>query len=99
MPSKRTNSDQNAGLTIASGLKAWSPFIFILVLLLGTSSLVPPVNQFLATFKTSVVVYAGEGGNTLGFSWINTPGVMIFIAPSLAASFKAADQRLWAKFL
>ena len=31
---KTDNSDQNAGLTIASGLKAWSPFIFILVLLL-----------------------------------------------------------------
>ncbi len=77
---KTDNSDQNSGLTIASGLKAWSPFILILVLLLGTSSLVPPVNQLLATFKTSAIVYAGEAGNTLSFSWINTPGIMIFIA-------------------
>lgn len=96
---KTDNSDQNAGLTIASGLKAWSPFIFILVLLLGTSSLVPPVNQFLATFKTSVVVYAGEGGNTLGFSWINTPGVMIFIAAIIGGIIQGCGPKIMGEVL
>lgn len=77
---KAAEGEQKTNLTAAEGLKAWSPFILILVLLLGTSSLVAPVNQALAAFKSSVVVYAGEGGNTLSFSWINTPGVWIFLA-------------------
>ena len=44
----------------------------------------------IAGIKSSVVVYAGEGGNALSFSWINTPGVMIFLAAVLGGFIQKA---------
>ncbi len=37
-----------------------------------------------------MTVYAGEGGNALSFSWINTPGVMIFIAAVIGGLIQGA---------
>ena len=37
------------------------------------------------------MVYAGEGGSTLTFSWINTPGVMIFIAAIIGGFIQKAS--------
>lgn len=73
-------AEDRQSLTASEGVKVWSPFILIFVLLMGTSSLVPPVYNAIVGIKTTVVVYVGEGGSALTFSWINTPGVMIFIA-------------------
>ena len=67
-------------LDARSAFKAWSCFIFIFILLLGTSKLVPPVNGFLAQFATTVTVFNGDNPGSLTFSWINTPGVWIFLA-------------------
>ena len=36
-------------------------------------------------------MYAGENGNSLGFSWINTPGVMIFIAAIIGGFIQKAS--------
>lgn len=58
---------------------AWLPFILIFVFLLFTSKLVPPINHFLGQFKTSVMISTMAKTPT-SFSWINTPGVLIFIA-------------------
>ncbi|MCH3971398.1 MAG: L-lactate permease [Oscillospiraceae bacterium] len=58
---------------------AWLPFILIFVFLLLTSKLVPPINTFLGQFKTSVIISTMSKTKTT-FSWINTPGVLIFIA-------------------
>jgi len=81
-------------LSLSAAFKAWSPFILILVLLMGTSSLCPPVHELVAPIKTSVVVYAGEGAATLNFSWVNTPGVMIFIAALIGAFIQSARLRV-----
>ncbi|WP_298070727.1 L-lactate permease [uncultured Faecalibaculum sp.] len=68
------------GLTLDRALKAWSPFIMIFILLLGTSKLVAPVNSWLAQFSSAVQVYSGPNPNTISFVWINTPGVWIFLS-------------------
>lgn len=76
-------SEQNTGsahMPAGESVKAWSSFILIFVLLILTSNLCPPIHNAIAGIKSSVVVYAAEGGNVLSFSWVNTPGVMIFIA-------------------
>ena len=77
-------------MTVSAGVKAWSSFILIFVLLTSTSTLCPPIHNAIAGIKSTVTVYAGEGGNALSFSWINTPGVMIFIAAVIGGLIQGA---------
>lgn len=84
-------------LNVAEGVKAWLPFILVAVFLLLSSNLCPSIHDPLAAIKSTLVVYAGEGGNTLGFSWINTPGVWILLAAIIGglvqgASFKVLGE-------
>lgn len=87
------------GLTVSDGLKVWSPFILIFLLLTFTSTLCPPIHNLIADIKTTVSVYAGEGAGTLSFSWINTPGVMIFIAAIIGGLIQGASVGLMGKVL
>ena len=56
------------------------PYILMLVFLLGSSKLVPPINSFLAQFTTKFAVYAGEGAATISIAWIGNAAVMILLA-------------------
>ncbi|MCD8019181.1 MAG: L-lactate permease [Clostridiales bacterium] len=87
----KIEDDKGEAMTVSEGVKAWSPFILIFVLLLATSTLCPPIHNLIAGIKTSVIVYAGEGGSTLTFSWINTPGVIIFIAAIIGGFIQKAS--------
>jgi len=90
-PAVGTVSTSSTPISLKSALKAWSPYILILLFLMGTSTLCPPVHDLIAGIKSSVVVYSGEGGATLSFSWVNTPGVMIFAAAVLGAFIQGAS--------
>ena len=70
-------------ITASKALKAWSPFIFIFIFLLSTSKLVMPVNTYLSKFATSTTIYTGDNPSTMTFTWINTPGVWIFLSAIL----------------
>ena len=83
----------DGSLTVRGALTAWSCFILIFVLLLGTSKLVAPVNAFLAQFSSTVVVYNGADPGSLSFSWVNTPGVLIFIAALVGGRIQGASAR------
>ena len=85
--------------TEKSALSAWSCFILIFVLLLGTSNLVPDVHAALAPFASHVQVYCGENPGTLTFSWINTPGVWIFLAAFVGGAIQGASPRLMGEVL
>lgn len=78
-------------ITTSKAVNACLPFILIFIFLLFTSKLVPPVNQFLMQFKSSVPIYTGEGGSPYTFVWINTPGVLILLAAFLAGSKQGAS--------
>ena len=65
--------------SLADKLRAWAPFALIFAVLLLTSKLVPFVNGPLSAVKSTVNIYAGDPTATLTFSWVNTPGVLIFI--------------------
>lgn len=82
---------QRNRISLSHAIKAWMPFILIFIFLLFTSKLVAPVNQFLSAFRTDVVIYAGEGGGTISFSWINTPGIWIFLAAFIGAAVQGAS--------
>ena len=77
-------------ITLASAFKAWSPFLLIFVFLLATSKLVPPIQQALSVFSTSIAVYSGSDPSTLTFSWINTPGVWIFLSALIGGLIQKA---------
>jgi lactate permease len=64
---------------VQGAIISWSPFILIFIVLLCTAKVVTPVYNFLAPFKTTVNIYAGNPDATLTFTWINTPGVLILI--------------------
>lgn len=76
---------------ILEGAKAWASFLLIFLLLMGTSKLFPPIYRVISSVKTSLTVYTGVGANTLNFSWINTPGVMILIATFLGGWIQGAS--------
>lgn len=69
----------NSSESLGEKIRAWSPFALIFVVLLLTSKLFPFINGPLSAIKSTVNIYAGDPTATLTFSWINTPGVLIFI--------------------
>lgn len=77
-------------ITLATAFKAWSPFLLIFVFLLATSKLVPPIQQALSVFSTSIAVFSGKNPATLTFSWINTPGVWIFLSAFIGGIIQKA---------
>ena len=86
-------------LTLSAALRAWSCFILIFVLLLSTSKLVAPVNAALAPLSSTVTVYNGADPGTLSFSWVNTPGVLIFIAALVGGRIQGVTLRVMAEVL
>ncbi len=90
-PEFAIETEESEKITTSQALKAWMPFILIFCFLLVTSKLVAPINQCLSVFKTSVLVYAGEGGSPISFSWINTPGVWIFLSAFIGGIVQGAS--------
>lgn len=84
---------------VRGALNAWSCFILIFALLLGTSKLVAPVNAWFAQFSSQVVIYSGPNPSTVSFSWINTPGIWIFISAFIGGLIQGARPRLMAEVL
>lgn len=84
------SSTNDTKLSIPEAVRAWSPFILIFILLMATSTLCPPINSAIAGIKSSVVVYTGANPNTLTFSWVGTPGIMIFIAAIIGGFIQKA---------
>ena len=59
----------------------------------------PFIHDPLAAVKTSVQIYPEEGANKLSFSWINTPGVIIFIAAFIGGLIQKASPSVMGKVL
>ena len=87
-----TGDSQGEGkaLTAEEALVSWAPFILILVLLLVTT-LVPFIKAPLSAIKSVVHVYPAEGASPLTFAWVNTPGVIIFLAAILGGLIQKAS--------
>lgn len=80
-------------ITLSSALKAWSPFIFIFIFLLSTSKLVSPIHDFLSQFASTATIYSEKNPSTMTFTWINTPGVWIFLSAILGGLIQKATFR------
>lgn len=78
-------------ISFNTAIKAWSPFLFIFVFLLLTSKLVTPINTYLSQFSTTTTIYNGTDPNTMTFSWINTPGIWIFLSAIIGGLIQKAS--------
>lgn len=71
-------------VSVKEGILAWLPYILLCTLILITSPLVPTLNSFVGQFSSKIHIYSGDSASVTGFSWINTPGMMIIIATIIA---------------
>ena len=94
-PAYEMKVEHNKKISTKDAFVAFAPFIFIFIFLLLTSKLLPAVNTFLAQFASTFPVYSGENPNMMTFTWINTPGVWIFLSAILGAIVQKAS---WTDF-
>lgn len=78
------------GIELRSQLAAWSPYILLLVVVLGSSRLVPPVNALFSRAALSLPVYDGPGGKPLRFEWLLTPGTAVFVSAAVGGLIQGA---------
>lgn len=69
---------------------AWSPYILMLVLLIGTSKLFPPIYAWVNSFVIKFSVYSGDNPATISLTIINT-AVLIFIAGIIGGFLQKAS--------
>lgn len=82
---------EKQSIHLKDALVAWAPFILVFVFLLSTSKLVAPSNAFLNQFSTAVPIYTGEGAAPYTFTWINTPGIWIFLSAFIGGFIQKAS--------
>ena len=68
--------------TAAETFRAWSVYLFILVFILVSGALCPPVNEFLKTHLVSKVPLPVIG-STFKFGWISNAGLMLFLGATI----------------
>lgn len=90
-PQYEMHIEKGEPLTLKKALVAWSPFICIFILLLSTSKLLPPINNYLEQFSSTVYVYSGDNPNALTFTWVNTAGVWIFLSGIIGGLIQKAN--------
>lgn len=87
----RMEQTTKQSIHLKDALIAWAPFILVFVFLLSTSKLVAPLNAFLNQFSSAVPIYTGEGASPYTFTWINTPGIWIFLSAFIGGFIQGAS--------
>ena len=78
--SAHENKKNESKVSLVEGLKAWSPYIFILVFVLA-SRLLPGLNFLNAPpFTLKYLFYTGQGGSQMSFQLLTNPGTIILIS-------------------
>lgn len=64
--------------TLGQTFRAWSVYLFILLFILLSGALCPPINSFLKSNLVSTIPI-GPLGSTFKFGWISNAGLMLFL--------------------
>lgn len=75
---RKKKSEKAEKFTIGETLKAWSVYLFILLFILVSGALCPPVNNFLKSHLVTVMPLSIIG-STFKFGWISNAGLMLFL--------------------
>ena len=86
-------------LAIRAQLRAWSPYLFLLLLVLLTSRLFPPVHTLLARASSSLLVYSGSGGKPLVMAWLLTPGTLVMTSAIIGGLLQGASPAILGRVL
>lgn len=87
------NQEPSETLSLKGVLKSWSCFIIIFVVLLVTSDIDPDIYRELAPIATTVHIFDGPNANAVTFTWIDTPGVWIFLAALIGGVIQGAKPK------
>ncbi len=82
--------EEKSEISFKKGFIAWLPFILIFFFLMITSKLFPPIHDLLSQVKTSLIIYSGEGASLFTFTWIVTPGTLIFLSAIISGFVQKA---------
>lgn len=78
--------------TLGEALKAWSVYILILVFILFTGALCPPVEKFLKAHLVTVVPLSIIG-TTFKFSWLSNAALMLFLGSVIGGLIQGLSWR------
>ena len=104
-------TDTSGKIPLKESLIAWSPYLILLVLIIGTSSLIPTIYQPLERVRSQFLLYTGTNGKPMEIHWLLTPGSLIFMAaiiggliqgatiPQLVKIFFQTLKKLWATII
>lgn len=84
---------RGANIPIKKALLAWLPYILLFTFVIVASPLFPFVNNFLNHFKSSIVIYTGEGAKPLDFKWLSSPASLVFLAAVIGGLIQGARIR------
>ena len=79
---RKSKVQKQETFSCAESFKAWSVYLFILVFILVSGALCPPVNAFLKTHLVSAV-HLPVLGSTFKFGWISNAGLMLFMGATI----------------
>lgn len=88
---------QDTGMDILNAIKAWSPYLLILVLVFAVKFI--PALSFLnkQPFVLSIQFYFGAGGKPISFQLLTSAGTLLFISAVLGGFIQGATVKLLAK--
>ncbi|MBP2655870.1 MAG: lctP [Firmicutes bacterium] len=71
---------------------AWSPYVLLFILILGTNSTVfPALSKALGAIQTTISIYDGPGGKPSTIAWLLTPGTLIIIGALIGGRLQGAS--------
>lgn len=90
----KKNTDNVKRYTAAETFRAWSVYLFVLLFILVSGPLCPPVNSFLKSHLVSHValpIYAD--GHTFNFGWIGNAGLMLLLGTTIGGLIQGLSLR------
>lgn len=87
---EKAEDENGENITLKQGLIAWLPFILIFIFIILVSPLFPKLYDLVASVKTSVTLYRGEGATPYTLVWLATPGTLIIIAAFIGGLVQGA---------
>jgi lactate permease len=88
---KAATTPQKTAVSLTDQMIAWSPYVLLFVLILGTSKFFPAINSTLGQVKSMLFIYNGPEGKPMGVDWLITPGTLIMIAAVVGGLVQGAS--------
>lgn len=83
---KEPHRPKRTRVPLPAALKAWMPYLLILLMILLTSPLFTSLHQAVASVKSALYVYQGPHARPVVFQWLSFPGTLIFLSALISAA-------------